>query len=42
MKACVSPPWLWFRKGTPVMLLTLVTSPVIMWLFFDYFSTPFR
>lgn len=34
-------PGLWFRKGTPAMLLTLATSTIVMWLFFDFFSTPF-
>lgn len=33
-------PGLWFRKGTPVMLLTLVTSSITMWLFFDFFRAP--
>jgi Na+/H+ antiporter NhaD/arsenite permease-like protein len=33
-------PSVWFRKGTPVMLLTLVICCVIMTLFFDFFSTP--
>jgi Na+/H+ antiporter NhaD/arsenite permease-like protein len=33
-------PGLWFRKGTPAMLLTLVTSSVVMWLFFDFFAAP--
>lgn len=33
-------PGLWFRKGTPVMLMTLVVSTVIMWLFFDFYTTP--
>jgi len=31
-------PGLWFRKGTPVMLLTLVTCSIIMTLFFDFFA----
>jgi Na+/H+ antiporter NhaD/arsenite permease-like protein len=35
-------PGLWFRKGTPAMLLTLITSSIIMWLFFDFFETPFH
>ncbi len=35
-------PGLWFRKGTPAMLLTLLTSSIIMWLFFDFFRTPFH
>ncbi|MEJ2529956.1 MAG: SLC13 family permease [Gammaproteobacteria bacterium] len=33
-------PGLWFRKGTPAMLLTLLTSSILMWLFFDFFSAP--
>jgi len=33
-------PGLWFRKGAPVMLLTLVISTFIFWLFFDYFANP--
>ena len=32
-------PGLWFRKGTPIMLLTLVVSSIIMWIFFDSFNT---
>jgi len=33
-------PGLWFRKGTPVMLLTLLVCSVIMAIFFDFFSIP--
>lgn len=33
-------PGLWFRKGFPVMLLTLVISTFIFWFFFDYFTAP--
>ncbi len=33
-------PGLWFRKGTPAMLLTLATSSIVMWLFFGFFSSP--
>jgi Na+/H+ antiporter NhaD/arsenite permease-like protein len=33
-------PGLWFRKGLPVMLLTLVLSSIIMVLFFEYFTLP--
>ncbi len=33
-------PGVWFKKGTPAMLLTLLTSSVLMWLFFDFFSAP--
>ncbi len=35
-------PGVWFKKGTPAMLLTLVTSSLIMWLFFDFFAAPFH
>jgi Na+/H+ antiporter NhaD/arsenite permease-like protein len=35
-------PGLWFRKGTPVMLVTLVICTLVLALFFDFFSTPFR
>jgi len=31
-------PGVWFRKGTPVMLLTLVTSTIIMVVFWDFYS----
>jgi len=34
-------PGLWFRKGTPAMLLTLLTSSIVMWVFFGFFSKPF-
>jgi Na+/H+ antiporter NhaD/arsenite permease-like protein len=33
-------PGLWFRKGTPAMILTLVTSTIVMWLFFGFFERP--
>jgi Na+/H+ antiporter NhaD/arsenite permease-like protein len=33
-------PGLWFRKGTPAMLLTLASSSIVMWLFFGFFSKP--
>ena len=33
-------PGLWFRKGTPVMLGTLVASTIIFALFFDFFARP--
>ena len=31
-------PGLWFRKGTPAMLVTLIISSIIFWLFFDFYS----
>jgi len=33
-------PGLWFRKGTPVMILTLIVSSIIFWLFFDFYAVP--
>jgi len=33
-------PGLWFAKGTPAMIATLLTSSILMWLFFDFFSAP--
>jgi len=33
-------PGLWFRKGTPAMLLTLITSSIIMLLCWGWFDTP--
>jgi len=33
-------PGLWFRKGLPVMLLTLVCCTIIMYIFFDFFAKP--
>ncbi len=33
-------PGLWFRKGTPVMILTLIICSIVMTLFFDFFSAP--
>ena len=35
-------PYVWFRKGTPVMLLTLMVSTILIILFWDFFSTPFQ
>jgi hypothetical protein len=35
-------PGLWFRKGTPVMLLTLLICSVVFVLFFNFYSTPFK
>ena len=33
-------PGLWFRKGSPVMILTLIVSTIIMYFFFDFYTTP--
>jgi len=33
-------PGVWFAKGTPAMIATLITSSLLMWLFFDFFATP--
>jgi len=35
-------PGLWFRKGTPVMVFTLLICTIIMAVFFDFFSAPIR
>ncbi len=33
-------PGVWLRKGTPVMLATLVASSIVLWIWFDFFSQP--
>jgi len=33
-------PGMWFRKGTPAMLLTLVVASVMMYAFFGWFEAP--
>lgn len=33
-------PGLWFRKGTPVMIITLITSTIIFWTFFEFYANP--
>ncbi len=33
-------PGMWFRKGTPVMIVTLIASSIIMYMFFDFFERP--
>ena len=33
-------PYMWFRKGTPVMLGTLVVSTILFVAFFDFFARP--
>jgi len=33
-------PGLWIKKGTPAMVLTLLVSSVLFWLFFDFFAVP--
>ncbi len=33
-------PGMWFRKGSPVMLATLVVSTFVFWVFFDFFAGP--
>jgi len=35
-------PGLWLARGTPVTLLTLATSTLIFWAFFDFFAAPLR
>jgi Na+/H+ antiporter NhaD/arsenite permease-like protein len=33
-------PGLWFKKGTPVMILTLLVSSIIFYMFFDFYAVP--
>jgi Na+/H+ antiporter NhaD/arsenite permease-like protein len=33
-------PGLWFRKGLPVMLVTLVLSTIMMYFFWEFFAAP--
>jgi Na+/H+ antiporter NhaD/arsenite permease-like protein len=33
-------PGLWFRKGTPMMLLSLAVASVLFWMFFGFFAEP--
>ena len=33
-------PGMWIKKGTPVMVLTLLVCSVAMWSFFEFFSQP--
>ena len=33
-------PWVWFKKGTPMMLLSLVVATVVFWTFFEFFAAP--
>jgi len=31
-------PWVWFKFGTPAMLMTLVACSLVFWLFFGFYS----
>lgn len=33
-------PWVWFKKGTPAMIVTLIVASLFMWGFWDYMSQP--
>jgi Na+/H+ antiporter NhaD/arsenite permease-like protein len=33
-------PGLWFRKGTPVMIVTLIVSSIIFYTFFEFYEQP--
>ena len=35
-------PALWFRKGTPAMLASLIAGSIVFVLFFEYFEQPLR
>lgn len=34
-------PGMWFKKGSPIMLVTLCVCSLGMWVFFDFFAAPF-
>ena len=33
-------PYIWFRKGTPAMIATLIASTIVFLIFFDFFAKP--
>ena len=33
-------PYIWFKKGTPAMIATLIASTIVFLLFFDFFAKP--
>ena len=33
-------PYIWFKKGTPVMIVTLIVSTIVFLIFFDFFAKP--
>jgi Na+/H+ antiporter NhaD/arsenite permease-like protein len=33
-------PWIWFRYGSPAMLVTLVVCSLVFYFFFDFFNAP--
>ncbi len=33
-------PYVWFKKGTPMMLLSLIVATIVFWIFFPFFSEP--
>ena len=35
-------PYVWFRKGTPIMLLTMVVATILMIVFWEFFSRPLQ
>ena len=39
-KSLAITPGLWFRKGFPVMIATLVVSTFLFWAFFDFYAQP--
>ena len=30
-------PGVWFKKGTPIMILTLIVCSIVIWAFFDFY-----
>ena len=33
-------PWVWFRYGSPAMVVTLIVCSIVFWFFFDFFNVP--
>jgi len=33
-------PGIWFKKGTPTMIVTLILATAVFWVFFDFFAQP--
>jgi Na+/H+ antiporter NhaD/arsenite permease-like protein len=35
-------PWVWLKKGTPAMLVSLIAATIVFVVFFEYFERPLR
>lgn len=41
-KSLAITPGLWFKKGTPAMIVSLIAGSIVFFLFFEYFERPLR